>query len=323
MQRRQFLATAGLAALSPWLAAHASQAYPVRPVRIVSPYGPGGSNDTSGRLVAQALSQKYGQQFVLENQPGAGTRIGTQTIARSPADGYSLLWCAAPLAVNAAGKAQVPYDVHRDFVAIGPQVVGPVFLIVNAKSPIRSVADFVESARREPQGVTFASPGSGSGPHLAAELFALTGKFKGLNVHYRGDATAYTELLAGRVDATLTAITTALPHIAAGNLRVLAVASSERSAIAPDVPTFAEQGMPEVIGHGWFGLLAPAGTPQEIVQQLNADVNAVFQDPAARQRLLDLGLEPRGGTPADFQTFIDEEIARWSKVIEAAGITIE
>ncbi|GAA5234788.1 tripartite tricarboxylate transporter substrate binding protein [Verticiella sediminum] len=323
MHRRHFIAALGAAGLSPWLAARAAGTYPERPVRIISPYGPGGSNDTSGRLVAQALSEKYGQQFVLENQPGAGTRIGTQTIARSPGDGYHLLWCAAPFAVNTAGKANTPYDIHRDFVAVGPPVIGPVFLIVNADSPLHSVADFVEYARKQPKGVDFASPGSGSGPHLAAELFALTGKFDALNVHYRGDAQAYTELLGGRVDATLTAITTALPHIAAGRLRVLGVASAQRSAIAPDVPTFAEQGMPEVIGHGWFGLIAPAGTPPAIVQALNADVNAIFADAGIRQRLLDLGLEPQSGSPADFQSFIDTEVERWAKVIEAADITIE
>jgi len=323
MKRRTFLGSAMLAGLAPWVAPLAAGSYPTRAVRVVSPYGPGGSNDTSARIVMQALSRQYGQEFVVENKPGAGTRIATDSVARSPGDGYTLLWAAAPFAINTAGKAKLQYDIKRDFVPIGPPVVGPVFLIVNADSPIKTLAQFVQYARQKPDGVTFASPGSGSGPHLTAELFAIKAGFKGLNVHYRGDATSYTELIAGRVDATLTAITTALPHIENGTLRVLAVASPARSEISPETPTFAELGFPDVVGYGWFGLIAPKGTPDAVAQQLNADVNAVFNDADIRKRLLALGLEPGRGSNRDFQTFIDDEVVKWSEVIETAGITLE
>ncbi|BDB27911.1 tripartite tricarboxylate transporter substrate binding protein [Cupriavidus sp. P-10] len=309
------------AALAP-LAALA-QGYPARTVRLISPYGPGGSNDTSARLLAEALSRKYGKQFVVENKPGAGTRVANETLARAAPDGYTLLWAAAPFAINTAAGLPQQYDIHKDFVAVGPRVAGPVFLIVKAESPARSVADFVKLARARAEGVTFASPGAGSGPHLTAELFGAQAKFKVLNVHYRGDATAYTELLAGRVDATLTAITTALPFIKAGKLRVLAVASEQRTPVYPDAPTFVEQGFPGVIGSGWFGLMAPAGTPAAIVRQLNQDASAVLSSTDVRNKLAALGLQPEPVDSAGFARFIDAEVRKWATVIKASGVVLE
>lgn len=310
------------AALSMLAPAHAEE-YPSRPVRVISPYGPGGSNDTSARLLSEGLSQKYKQQFVVENKPGAGTRVANEQLARAAPDGYTLLWAAAPFAINTAAGLSQHYDIHKDFVAVGPRVLGPVFLIVKADSPVQSVADFVRMARARKEGVTFASPGVGSGPHLTAELFAAQGKFKGLNVHYRGDATAYTELLAGRVDATLTAITTALPFIKAGKLRVIAVASEQRTPVYPQAPTFGEQGFAGVVGYGWFGLMAPAGTPPAIVQQLNRDANAVLADAQMRSKLIGLGLQPEAGNGAAFASFIDAEVGKWGAVIRSAGIVLE
>ncbi|WP_354682607.1 tripartite tricarboxylate transporter substrate binding protein [Cupriavidus necator] len=300
-----------------------AQGYPGRTVRLISPYGPGGSNDTSARLLAGALSRKYGQQFVVENKPGAGTRVANETLARAAPDGYTLLWAAAPFAINTAAGLPQQYDIHKDFVAVGPRVIGPLFLIVKADSPVRSVADFVRMARAKAQGVTFASPGAGSGPHLTAELFAVQAKFKALNVHYRGDATAYTELLAGRVDATLTAITSALPFIKAGQLRVLAVASEQRTPVYPDALTFAEQGFPGVTGYGWFGLMAPAGTPAAIVGQLNRDASAVLAGADVRNKLAALGLQPEPGDSPAFAQFIDAEVRKWGAVIKASGLVLE
>ncbi|CAG9166724.1 tripartite tricarboxylate transporter substrate binding protein [Cupriavidus respiraculi] len=328
MSRRALLGRAGdllLLAAAPALAplAALAQAYPSRTVRLISPYGAGGSNDTSARLLAEALSRKYGQQFVVENKPGAGTRVANETLTRAAPDGYTLLWAAAPFAINTAAGLPQPYDIHKDFVAVGPRVLGPVFLIVKADSPLRSVEDFVRMARGKPQGVTFASPGAGSGPHLTAELFAAQAKFKALNVHYRGDATAYTELLAGRVDATLTAITSALPFIKAGQLRVLAVASEQRTPVYPDAPTFAEQHYPGVTGYGWFGLMAPAGTPAAIVRQLNQDASAVLGSADVRGKLAALGLQPEPGDSASFARFIDAEVRKWSAVIKTSGVVLE
>ncbi len=299
------------------------QAYPGRTVRLLSPYGPGGSNDTSARLLAEALSRKYGQPFVVENKPGAGTRVANEQLARAAPDGYTLLWAAAPLAINTAAGLPQQYDIHKDFAPVGPRVIGPLFLIVKADSPARSLADFVRMAREKKDGATFASPGAGSGPHLAAELFAAQAKFRGLNVHYRGDATAYTELLAGRVDATLTAITSALPFIKAGKLRVLAVASEQRTPVYPEAPTFAEQGFPGVVGYGWFGLMAPAGTPAVIVRQLNHDASAVLTDGDVRGKLIALGLQPEPGDSAAFAQFIDAEVRKWGTLIKSSGVVLE
>lgn len=318
---RDLLLLGAAPALAPWSAL--AQAYPSRTVRLISPYGPGGSNDTSARLLAEALSRKYGQQFVVENKPGAGTRVANETLARAAPDGYTLLWAAAPFAINTAAGLPQQYDIHKDFVAVGPRVVGPVFLIVKADSPARTVADFVRMSRAKPGGATFASPGAGSGPHLTAELFAAQAKFKVLNVHYRGDATAYTELLAGRVDATLTAITSALPFIKAGQLRVLAVASEQRTPVYPDAPTFVEQGFPGMVGYGWFGLLAPARTPAAIVQQINRDASAVLADSDVRNKLTALGLQPEPGDSASFARFIDEEVRKWGTVIKTSGVVLE
>lgn len=320
LTRRRLVGAMALAGVVPNALGNA---WPGKPVRLVSPYGPGGSNDTSARVLAEALSRKYGQQVVVENKPGAGTRVASETVAHAAADGYTLLWAAAPFAINTGAGLSQRFDIHKDFVAVGPRVLGPVFLIVNANSPAKTVEDFVKLARQKPEGVTFASPGIGSGPHLTAELFAAQAKFKALNVHYRGDATAYTELLAGRVDATLTAITTALPFIQAGKLRVLAVAGDARTPVYPDAPTFAESGVADVIGYGWFGIVAPAGTPSAIVQQINRDASQALGDPQIRQKLLGLGLQPWPGGSADFAGFIDAEVKKWGALVKARGIVLE
>lgn len=300
-----------------------AQSWPTRPVKVISPYGAGGSNDTSLRIIAEQLSDKYGQRFLVENKPGAGTRIANEQVARAAPDGYTLLWAAAPFAIYSAADMPLRYDIKKDFVPIGPSIVGPVFLIVNAESPAQTVADFVRMAREKKDGIIFASPGQGSGPHLTAELFSSQAKFKATNVHYRGDAAAYADLVAGRVDATLTAITTALPFIKAGKLRVLAVASEKPTPVYPDAPTFADNGYPGVVGYGWFGFLAPAGTPPAIVQQLNRDANAVLANPAVQQKLTGLGLQPVSGSSEAFGSFIQSEVKKWSGVIKSAGITLE
>ncbi|QRQ85843.1 Bug family tripartite tricarboxylate transporter substrate binding protein [Cupriavidus oxalaticus] len=300
-----------------------AQGYPAHPVRMVSPYGPGGSNDISARIIAEGLTQRLRQQFVVENKPGAATRLANEQVAAASPDGYTLLYAAAPFAINEAAGIKARYDVRKGFQPIALCVVAPVFLVVNADSPIRTLDDFVRFARGKKEGVTFASPGVGAAPHLTSELFAAKAGFKVLNVQYRGDATAYTELLAGRADATLTAISTALPHIKAGKLRVLAVASNERSSVFPDAKTFNEQGFPGIVGYGWFGLLAPAGTPPAVVSQLNRAVQEVLADSARRDRLLALGLQPQGGTGETFGRFIRAEVEKWSEVIRSAGIALE
>ena len=319
--RRRLLA--GLAAATPlslWGTAHAQGTWPERSVRIVSPYGAGGSNDISARLFVERFGKRLGQQFIVENKPGAGTRLANEFVARAPADGYTLLYAAAPFAVVESLYGKLSYDPGRDFQPVTLALVAPVFLIVNADLPVKTVADFIKYAKSKPQGINIASPGAGSGPHLTGELFMKEAGIQGLTVHFRGDATAYTELLAGRVDATITAITTALPHIKAGKLRVIAVANEARSPIEPQVPTFAEAGFPNIVGYGWFGFMVPRGTPAAVVDKLSAETNAVLAEPDFKQRMLQLGLQPRGGTPAEFAAFIVRETRKWGDVIRASGV---
>ncbi len=314
-------ASGALAALPAWV--HAQGAWPQKPVKVVSPYGAGGSNDISARILCDELGKRLQQQFVVENKPGAGTRLANELVARSAPDGYTLLYAAAPFAIAEPMYGKLPYDTTRDFKAVTLAVVAPVFLIVNASSPFKTVADLVAFGKSKAEGLTFATPGSGSGPHLTAELLLKEAGVKGLNVHFRGDATAYTELLAGRVDATLTAMPTALPHVQAGKLRVLAVASEDRSAVYPTVPTFRELGFAKVVGYGWFGFMAPAATPAAVIDRLSKQVNAILNEPAIRTRLIELGCEPQGGTPAEFAAFITKETRKWGEVIKTAGVKPE
>jgi tripartite-type tricarboxylate transporter receptor subunit TctC len=321
LDRRTFLGhAAALAALGAAGPLHAQPAWPDRPVRVVSPYGAGGSNDISARILCEELGRRLGQQFNVENKPGAGTRLANEFVAHAPADGSTLLYAAAPFAIGEALYGKLAYDIRKDFQPVTLTVLGPVFLVVNAQAPFKTVAELIAYGKAKPGGLTFASPGAGSGPHLAAELLFKEAGVKGLNVHFRGDATSYTELLAGRVDATLTAITSALPHIQSGKLRVLGVASEERSPVYPQAPTLREQGLPNVVGYGWFGFIAPAATPKPVVERLQAEVNRALAEPAVRQKLLALGLQPRGGTPSEFTAFIDVESRRWNELIRTANI---
>lgn len=312
-----------LAAVSCATVSSHAQTWPARSVTIVSPYGAGGSNDVSLRIIAKELETKYGQPFIVENKPGAGTRIANDYVARAKPDGYTMLWAAAPFAITAAAGIKTSYDIHKDFMAVGPRVIGPVFLTVNADSPVKTVAEFVKMAREKKDGVVFASPGIGSGPHLAAELFGIKGKFKVTNVHYKGDVAAYTDLVGGRVDAALTAITAALPFVKSGRLRVLGIASDARTAVYPEAPTFAEAGGPEVVGYGWFTLVAPAGTPAAVTQQLSQDVIAVLNKKEIAARLVTLGLQPTPSTSAEVGAFIDAEVQKWASVIKDARVVLE
>ncbi len=321
--RRQFVLSSSSAALLP-LSALAQDAWPAqRPIRMISPYGAGGSNDISCRILCDELGKRLKQSFVVENKPGAGTRVANEFVARAAPDGYTWLYAAAPFATAEPMYGKLSYDPARDFKAVTLAVVAPVFLIVHASTPFKTVADLVAYGKSKPEGLTFATPGSGSGPHLTAELFFKEAGVKGLNVHFRGDATAYTELLAGRVDATLTALPTALPHVQSGKLRVLAVAQEERTPILPSVPTFIEQGFPKVVGYGWFGFMAPAATPGPVIERMSSEVNAILKEPAVRVRLNDLGCQPQGGSPAEFAAFIQQETRKWGEVIKVAGVKPE
>jgi tripartite-type tricarboxylate transporter receptor subunit TctC len=319
---RRTLMGSGLAALGMAGATHA-QAWPSRPITLVAPYGAGGSNDILTRLLGEALAARLGQGFTVENKSGAGTRIANEYVARAAPDGYTVLHAAAPIAIGEALYPKLPYDAHKSFEAVVSTAIAPLFLIVNASAPYKTVAEFIEYGKSNPKGLTFGSPGNGSAPHLTAELLMRAAGTKGVVAQFRGDAPAYTDLLAGRLDATLTAISTAVPHVQAGKLRVLAVANEERTPLYPQAPTLRESGLPSVVGYGWYGLMVPAGTPAAIVQRLNAETNAVLADAEIRKKAEAVGLQPRGGTPAAFAAFIQSETRKWAQVIKASNITAE
>jgi Uncharacterized protein conserved in bacteria len=294
--------------------------WPARPVKIVSPYGAGGPSDFSARLFGEYLAARLGQPFIVENKAGAGTRVANEMVAQAEGDGYTILYAAAPYATLESLYGKLGYDPKTDLLPVAMAATVPLFLIVNAQLPVSNVKELVAYATSQPNGLTLGSPGVGSQPHLAAELLLRDAGVKGLVVQYRGDAPAYTDLLAGRLDGTLTAIAAALPHVQSGKLRVLGVAAAERSAIYPDAPTLREQGLPSVVAAGWYGFMVPAGTPQAVIERLGGEINRALADPGFKQKLLDKGIEPFPGTSAEFGRFIQSEMDKWGAVIKQAGI---
>ncbi len=321
--RRNLLGTAGAACLSavPVSTTLAQESWPAaRPIRLVAPYAPGGPSDFSARVLAEHLGKSLGQQVIVENKPGAGTRLANEMVARTAPDGYTMLYAAAPYATAEALYGKQKFDMKKDLLPVTFVAMAPLFLIVNADSGVKNVRELVALGKSRSSGLNFGSPGAGSQPNLAADLFLKDAKLKGEILHFRGDAPAYVELLGGRIDATLTAITTALPHIRAGKLRVLGVASAERSPLYPDAPTLREQGMGNVVASGWYGMMVPGGTARLVIARLQAEINRALADPEVKQKFLTQGLEPRGGTPAEFQAFIDSETRKWTAVIRQSGI---
>lgn len=320
--RRNLLGTAGAACLSAASTAPAwgQESWPVRPVRLICPYAPGGASDISARVLAEHLGKSLGQQVIVENKPGAGTRLANELVARAVPDGYTLLYAAAPYATAEALYGKQKFDVKKDLLPVTFVAMAPLFLIVNADSGVKNVRELVALGKSRSSGLNFGSPGAGSQPNLAADLFLKDAKLKGEIIHFRGDAPAYLELLGGRIDATLTAITTALPHIKAGKLRVLGVASAARSPLYPDAPTLREQGMSNVVASGWYGMMVPGVTSRLVIARLQAEINRALSDPEVKQKFLSQGLEPRGGTPAEFQAFMDNETRKWTAVIRQSGI---
>ncbi|OAF14242.1 ABC transporter substrate-binding protein [Bradyrhizobium centrolobii] len=317
--RRTLLGT--LAASLPTISfsARAEDAWPARMVRLISPYGPGGSNDISLRLFADELGRNLHQQFIVENKPGAGTRIANDLVAHAPGDGYTLLYVAAPYATAEALFGKLTYD-RRDLQPVAMAVIAPLFLTISAHAPFKTLPELIAYGKSKSDGLTFASPGAGSQPHLAGELLFRDGGVKGLNIPFRGDAASYTELLAGRVDATLTALPTALPYIQSGKFTVLGVASAERSPLYPEAPTLREQGFPNVIAAGWFGFMAPSTTPQPIVERIQAAVLRALDNADIKQKLSAQGLEAHATPAAEFGRFIDAETHKWSALIREAGL---
>ncbi len=309
-----------LAAAAMLLASSAqAQTYPNRPLRIIVPAAAGGTIDILARVFSVRLSAGLGQPVVVENRAGAGTNIGMEAVARSAPDGYTLLMGGVTIATNPALYAKLAFDPAKDLVPVSLVVSSGNVLAVNPELPVNSVKELVEYARAHPGELNFGSPSSGSTPHLAGELFgALTG-VKMVHVPYKGAAAGLSDLIAGRVQLSFDNIPPAMPHVRGGKLRALAVTSARRSALLPEIPTMIEAGIAGFDVSAWFGLLAPAGTPREAIQRVQAETAKALQAGEMRERLNQLGFEVVGGTPEAFGALIQSETARWAKIIRASG----
>ncbi|WP_188899057.1 Bug family tripartite tricarboxylate transporter substrate binding protein [Caldovatus sediminis] len=321
---RRHLLLAPAAAAAPAGAQPAATApWPARPVRMVVAYPAGGSTDITARLMAERLSRAWGQPVVVENRAGAAGTIGADSVAKSPPDGHTLLMAASPeIAIARSTQRNLPYDPVRDFAPV--MLVGevPFLLVVNPSVPARTLAELIALAKSQPGRLNYASFGIGTSSHLVGELFRTTAGVDITHVPYRGSAPAMTDLIAGQVQMAFDTIPAALPHVREGRLRAIAVATPERSPLAPDVPTFGEAGLPGFTGGTWIGLVAPAATPAPVVARIWQDADALMREGLAAA-LRDRGLEPRGLGPEPFRRFIEAEVGKWSAVAERAGIRPE
>ena len=310
------LAVAVTAALA--MPAAQAQTYPVKPIRIISPYTAGGLGDLVPRAIGGGLTEALGQQVLVENRPGASQAIGMQFVAKSPADGYTLVFgSVTSLAINPAVTKDLPYDPVKDFAPLSLCVTTPLFLVVHPSVPAKNVKELVALAKRQPGKLTFASGGNGSSNHLAGELLKLLAGVDLLHVPYKGAGPAMIDVMAGHVDMMLGAA--GLAEARAGRVRGLGVTSAKRAASAPDLPTLAESGVPGYESTIWFGLLAPAGTPQPIVNRLSQEIGKVLQQKTMRDRFNTVDLTPT--TPEGFAAHIQREIPKWRKVVAEAKIT--
>lgn len=319
-----WLAIGGCAALL--LAASAvahAQGYPSRPVRLIVPTSPGGGTDISARMLAPKLSEYLGQQIVVDNRPGASTMIGVELVARAVPDGYTLLMGISSLAIAPYIQTKVPYDAVKDFAPVSQVVVLPNLMVSHPSLPARAVKELVAFARTRPGQINFAAGSVGSNPHLAMELFLSMTGLKMVHVPYKGQGPALIDLMAGHVSLSMANMLSALPHVKNGRLRAIGVTGAKRASIAPDVPTIAEAGVPGYEVVQWFGILAPAHTPRDIIIRLHASIVRAVQDPAIRERFSSDGADTIGSTPEEFAAVIRADLGKWSKVIKDAGIRPE
>jgi tripartite-type tricarboxylate transporter receptor subunit TctC len=301
-----------------------AQAWPQRPIRLVVPFPPGGGTDTIAREISQQVTNETGWVFVIDNRPGAGGNIGVDNVAKSAPDGYSLvIGQTSNLAINPTLYTRLPYDPLKDLRPITTLASAPLLLVTGSGSSYKTLKDAINAAKARPGSVNFASAGNGTVAHLSGELLQKAADVKFQHVPYRGAAAAATDVIGGRVELYFSSVPTVLSHIRIDKLRPLAVTSATRVADLPDVPTLSELGFKDINVETWFGLLAPAGTPNEIVARLSVEFNKALQNPELRKRLSGEGAEPKGSTPQQFSDLIKEEIPRWGKVVKESGARIE
>jgi tripartite-type tricarboxylate transporter receptor subunit TctC len=303
-------------------AVHAAE-FPSKPLRLVVPYSAGGSTDTVARIVGMRLSERLGQQVVIDNRTGAGTLIGTNIVAQAAPDGYTLLMATPPLVVNPALHAKVSYDLDRDFVAITNVAASSNLLVLHPTVPAKSTGELIALLKANPGKYNYGSSGIGGAGHLAMALFASMAGVEIVHVPYKGGAPAVADLVAGRLNLMMANLTTAQPHIRANRLRALGVGTRQRTPLFPEMPTVAESGVPGYEANNWNGMVAPRGTPPAVIERLHREVVAVLREPAITSRLNAGGLEPVGDTPAEYAKYLKSEADKWGRLVRSAGIKAE
>ncbi|MDQ6620733.1 MAG: tripartite tricarboxylate transporter substrate binding protein [Pseudomonadota bacterium] len=301
-----------------------AQTFPSKPVRIINPFAPGGATDIIARHMAQKLTELWGQPVIVENRAGASGAIGVEAVAKSPPDGYTLLIATQTThAANPALYAKLPYDAATDFAPLTLAGSTPLALLVHPSLPVSSVKELLDFARKNPGKVIYASGGNGSSQHLAAELMASMSQTSMVHIPYKGAGPAMTDLLGGHVQVMFDNLPTALPHIRSGRLRALAVSTSARSPLAPDLPTIAESGLPGFDLATWFAFFAPAGTPRDIVDKISTDMRKVLAQQESRERLSAAGVDVRGTTPEELAQFHRAEMVKWAKIVKDSGAKLD
>ncbi len=293
-----------------------AQTYPYRPIRFIVPYAAGGATDIISRVIAPRLSESLGERVVVDNRPGAGAIIGTNLLAKSTPDGYSIMMAEIAHGANPALHSKLPYDTSKDFSAVTLVAFNPTLLVVPPSLPVKSVKDLIALARSKPGQLNYSSAGTGSANFLAAELFKSVTGIDLVHIPYQGGGQALLALLGGQAQVLFTTLPPALPHIKAGKLQVLATGGAKRSGMLPDVPTVSESGVPGFEVTVWLGVVAPAGTPKEVITKLNTEINRILAIPEVKERISGLGAEAVGGTPEQLTEHIKSEIGRWGKVIK-------
>jgi tripartite-type tricarboxylate transporter receptor subunit TctC len=317
----QLVCAAALAATGP--AAYAQGGYPNHPIRMVVPSSAGGGTDIIARVIQPKLSEQLGQQVVIDNRPGAGTMIGIDMVAKAPGDGYTILMGLSTLATNPLIYKRVLYDAVRDFAPVTLAISAPNVMVVHPSVPAQNVKDLISLARAQPGKLNFGSSGLGTNPHLCMELFLSMTKLKMVHIPYKGSAPALIDMLAGQFEVMAATMLTGVTHVRSGRLRALGVTGSRRSAVMPEVPTIAEAGVPGYEAVQWYGVLAPAKTPKEIVTRLNTEIVRILKSPDVKQRLASDGVDVEADTPDEFARYIQSELVKWAKVAKDAGIKPE
>jgi tripartite-type tricarboxylate transporter receptor subunit TctC len=322
--RRALLGAAALGLAVAAMPARAQDNWPAKPIRLVVPFVPGGVTDTSARVIAEALSKRLGQQMVVDNKPGASGNIGTQLVAQSPADGYTLLLAFdGTMVINPHVFPKVPFDTLKDFASVGKIGDAALVLVANPNVPVKSLQEVIALSKTQPGGLSYGTSGTGGTPHIAGELLAQRTGAKLQHVPYKGGGQALTDVIGGSIPLVYTAVAGAHGHVASGKIKAIAVSSARRSSALPDVPTFAESGVSDFEVNSWVGLLAPAQTPPAIVQRLNRELNAALADADTRERLAKLGISATPGTSEQFSAEMRRDLGRYGQVVKQAGIRLE